>query len=442
MRLWINKKKMQGRTVYMQSALLLFWLFVLAGCGGAGQMPNPAGEDAAAKSVYSESAVGSVPADGSQGTTTSDGADASAPGSESSQDGAESAAFGGEQTVPGRESGLTMEFIDVGQGDSTLILCEGEAMLIDAGDESSGTNVQNEMEKLGVDKLEYFVCTHPDADHIGGADVIAYKFPVETLLMPELERDTKAYEQLAASISERDIQVVHPAAGETYDLGGGSFTVVGPAGQYDRDEPNNWSVCLRFTYGELGFLFCGDAEEEAEEDMLASGAGLGADVYHVSHHGSSSSTSAAFLQAVDPSCAVVSCGRGNDYGHPHRETREALAARQVQLYRTDELGNIFCFSDGKTLNWESEYGSVGGDVAAAESVDGETPDAEEISVPEEAAGSESSEQDYVLNTNTKKIHLPGCESVMQMKKKNRRKVRGILEDFMKDGYTPCKNCMG
>ena len=182
--------------------------------------------------------------------------------------------------------------------------------------------------------------------------------------------------------------------------------------------------------------------------MLAAGVPLEADVYHVSHHGSSSSTTEAFLQAVEPSYGVVSCGRDNDYGHPHRETREALAARQVQLYRTDELGNIFCYSDGKLLNWESEYGFGGENGAAAEKAaeedaswtDGAAP--EEGSVSEESAASESPGQDYVLNTNTMKIHLPECESVTQMKAKNRQKVHAVLEDLMEEGYVPCKNCMG
>lgn len=402
----------------MQSALLFFWLLVLVGCGGVQEPQSTVDTDTAAGSVYSEPAAGTV-----QGEAVSVVSEVPGDGSD---------VRGEAISGAGRESGLTVEFIDVGQGDATLILCEGEAMLIDAGDESSGTNVQNEMEKLGVRELKYFVCTHPDADHIGGADVIAYKFPVTSLLMPELERDTKAYEQLAASISGRNIQVIHPAVGDIYTLGGGSFTVIGPVEQYGEDEANNWSVCLRFTYGELGFLFCGDAEEEAEEDMLAAGVELGADVYHVSHHGSSSSTSEPFLRAVEPSYAVVSCGRDNDYGHPHEETKEILAARQIQLYRTDELGNIFCYSDGKTLNWESEYDFAGENGAAAE----------ENSAPEETAAPESSRQDYVLNTNTKKIHLPDCESVGKMKKKNRRDVHAVLEELFKEGYDPCKNCMG
>lgn len=395
---WVNRKMMQGRTVWMRSALFLFLLMVLTGCGGIRRPQEDVGTSPAVEEAYSE------PAGGGAGESS---ACVSLPDSD---------------PAVGRDSGLLIEFIDVGQGDSTLILCEGEAMLIDAGDELSGTNVQNEMEKLGVDRLKYFVCTHPDADHIGGADVIAYKFPVESLLMPELERDTKAYEEMEASISKGDIEVIHPEAGEEYELGGGSFLIIGPTGQYSREEPNNWSVCLRFTYGERDFLFCGDAEKEAEEDMLAAGARLDADVYHVSHHGSSGSTSEAFLQAVGPSWAVVSCGRDNDYGHPHRETKEALSAHHVRLYRTDEMGNIFCYSDGNALNWEWELDS---------------PVLEESSVLEEPSA-----RDYVLNTNTGKIHLPDCESVDEMKKKNRRYVQDSLKNLQGEGYTPCKNCLG
>lgn len=417
-----EKRRMKGRTVFLQSALLFFLLAVLAGCGGAGQLPEKSDTlESVEHGEASSQAEYSGAADDRQESSTSQ-----VPSKES--DGQD------------REAGLTVEFIDVGQGDATLIICEGKAMLIDAGDESAGTNVQNEMIKLGVEELDYFVCTHPDADHIGGADVIAYKFLVGKLLMPELERDTKAYERLADTIRERNIEVVHPAVGEEYSLGSANFTIVGPVKAYGRDETNDWSVCLRFTYGDTSFLFCGDAEEKAEEDMLAAGAGLEADVYHINHHGSSGSTSEAFLRAVDPTYAVVSCGRDNDYGHPHEETVEKLAACDVQLYRTDEQGNIFCYSDGKSLLWESEFEQ---DLDAAYEQDTEkniAPDT--ASVVESNTVGEVSEREYILNTNTKKIHLPDCKSVAKMKKKNQRKVQAVLEDLLNDGYDPCQTCMG
>lgn len=246
---------------------------------------------------------------------------------------------------------LTVHFLDIGQGDCTLLTQGEHAMLIDAGDNDQGTKVQSYLEYLGISSLDYLVLTHPDADHIGGADVVIYKFDCNTILMPERKTDTRTYDDVIQAMKSKDYTAIHPEVGDSYAFGESSFTILSPARNYE--DSNDCSIVLRLTHGGNTFLFTGDAEEEAENDMLASGMDLSADVLKVGHHGSHTSTSDAFLDAVSPTYAVISCETGNSYGHPHAETLNKLRAAGVQLFRTDDQGTITVTSDGSTLTWNT-----------------------------------------------------------------------------------------
>lgn len=245
---------------------------------------------------------------------------------------------------------LEVHFIDVGQGDSALIKCGEHAMLIDAGDNSKGTAVQLYLSKQGVSKLDYVIGTHPDADHIGGLDVIITKFDCGKVIMSEVERDTAAYRDVVMAMEYRGYQNTSPVPGEAYQLGEAVFTVIAPNRDYG-DDYNNASVGILLCHGANRFIFTGDAESEAEEDMLSNGMDLRADVLKAGHHGSSSSGSDDFLDAVNPKYAVISCGKGNSYGHPHAELLNSLRKRGIQVFRTDEQGSITVTSDGKTLSF-------------------------------------------------------------------------------------------
>lgn len=251
-----------------------------------------------------------------------------------------------------RNTGETLEvhFIDVGQGDAVFIKCGEHAMLIDAGDNSKGSAVQLYLTKQGVSKLDYVIGTHPDADHIGGLDVIITKFDCNTVIMPETERDTATYRDVIMAMEYKGYQNTPPVPGDSYQLGEAVFTIIAPNRDYGEDY-NNASVGLLLCHGDNRFIFTGDAESEAEEDMLLNGIDLSADVMKAGHHGSSSSGSAAFLDAVNPKYVVISCGEGNSYGHPHAEFLNALRERGVQVFRTDEQGSIAVTSDGKNLTW-------------------------------------------------------------------------------------------
>ncbi len=246
---------------------------------------------------------------------------------------------------------LQVHFIDVGQGDATLITCKGHAMLIDAGDNSKGTAIQLYLKKQGVEKLDYLIGTHPDADHIGGLDVIITKFDCDIVMMPGIERDTASCRDVKMAMEYRGYKNTLPVPGTEYSLGDAVFTVIAPNREYGEDY-NNASVGILLKFGNTGFVFTGDAESEAEEDMLQNGIDLKADVLKAGHHGSSDSTSEAFLDAVQPSCVVVSCGKDNDYGHPHKTVLNRLEERGITLYRTDEQGSIVAFSDGEKVSFQ------------------------------------------------------------------------------------------
>lgn len=244
---------------------------------------------------------------------------------------------------------MEVHFIDVGQGDSTLIKCGDNAMLIDAGDDSKGTALQNYLKKQGITKLNYLILTHPDADHIGAAPVIITKFDIDTVFVSNFEKDNKTYEKLIQALDDKQLRYSTPEVGDSYTLGSAEFTILAPNGNYD--EPNNASIALLLENGENSFLFSGDAEEEAEEDIVSNGMNISADVYQVGHHGSKTSSSQVFLDAINPSYAVISCGEDNSYGHPHAQTLNALRSMNVKVFRTDEQGSIVAEANGTEITW-------------------------------------------------------------------------------------------
>lgn len=247
-------------------------------------------------------------------------------------------------------SGLEIHYLDVGQGDATLILCDGHAMLIDAGDNDQGTAVQSYLESQGVTTLDYVIGTHPDADHIGGLDVVLYKFDCKTVIMPDFEKDTRTYDDVVQTMKQKRYKNTLPEVGTVYELGSAVFTIVAPNGEYG-DNANDYSVGILLQHGENRFLFTGDAEEASEADMLENGIDLKADVFKAAHHGSRTANTEEFLQRVEPDYAVISCGEDNSYGHPHGEVMNRLRAMGTSVFRTDEQGTIVAYSDGTQITF-------------------------------------------------------------------------------------------
>lgn len=268
-----------------------------------------------------------------------------------------------EEEVPEAEEDtleLKVHFIDVGQGDCTLIESKGKYMLIDAGPDNVGTKIQKYLMDFGVSKLDYFILTHPDSDHIGSADVIATKFDIDKIYMSSFIKDNTYYHDMLDAFAYKDYKWSIPKEGYAFELGDALVSIIHSK---EYTDPNNSSLCVKVTCGETSFLFAGDAESIAEKDMVAQNKDLAATVYHVSHHGSYTSSTQEFLDQVNPEYAVISCAKDNEYGHPHQETLDKLREKNIALFRTDLQGGITAFSDGKEIEWSvipvKEY--AGGD---------------------------------------------------------------------------------
>lgn len=328
-------------------------------------------------------------------------------------------------------SELQVHFIDVGQGDATLIICGNDSMLIDAGDNNKGTTVQLYLQKQGIESLTYLIGTHPDSDHIGGLDVIMTKFDCGTIIMPDVSSDTATYRDVIDTMEYRNYKNTLPQVGDTYSLGDAEFTIIAPNNEYSDD--NNASVGIRLVHGNNVFLFTGDAEAEAEADILQNGIDLKADVLHAGHHGSDTSGSRDFISAVSPTYAVISCGADNPYGHPHEQTLTVLREQGIQLFRTDVQGSIVAVSDGESIAWNVEPTQNWNAGTRTESDTASMPEPE-VTVPETNAVT------YVLNRNTGKFHCPDCKSVETIKDSNREDTTLSRDEVIAKGYVPCKIC--
>lgn len=358
---------------------------------------------------------------------------------------------------------MEVHFIDVGQGDATLIKCGEQSMLIDTADDSKGTAIQKYLQKQNVEKLDYLILTHPDADHIGGAPVVVTKFEINKVFMSNFEKDNKTYQKLIQALDNKRLKYETPEVGSQYTLGTAVITILAPNKKYDN--PNDASIALTIQNGNNKFLFTGDACEDAEKDILSKDFDVSADVYKVGHHGSKSSSSRDFIKAVNPTYAVISCAENNSYGHPHAETLNTLRAYGINVYRTDEDGTIVATSDGKNITFNvpaSETWKVGEPTGnsvlkaqtqapAAQTQVQEQPKNESVApveeTPQEPAISEpiapepvTNSITYVLNKNTKKFHNPSCSSVDTIKDKNREDTGKSRDEVIGMGYVPCKKC--
>ena len=244
---------------------------------------------------------------------------------------------------------LTALFLDVGQGDACFLeLPGGKTMLIDAGTAKSGSDIVSIIQERGHSHLDYVIATHPHADHIGGMTEVLEAFSVGRFYMPRAEATSKTYERMLDTLIEKNIDVTEASA-VTVITGIPEVNAAFVSPKTVGDDLNNASAVLRLSFGEIDFLFTGDAEAESERVMLQSGNPIDAEILKVGHHGSATSSSAEFLAAVQPEYAIISCGADNSYGHPAQQTLENLAAMGAKVFRTDIEGTITVSTDGSSI---------------------------------------------------------------------------------------------
>lgn len=342
------------------------------------------------------------------------------------------------------ESDGTFELhvLDVGQGLSVLVESDGYYMLYDGGGHEYSSYVVAYLQQNDIDTLDYLVASHYDEDHISGLVGVLNTTTVVTALTPDYTADSNIYLSFRSMLESNGAPEIHPTAGDTFMLGSAEVQILSPA-DYTYSDENDNSIAMRIVYGSFSCILTGDAGEEAEADMIASGYTLDSDLYVVGHHGSSYSSSEAFVSAVSPLYAVISAGAGNSYGHPTEATLSTLESFGVELYRTDVQGEIICYTDGtdcwfnvdSTDNWQS-----GSDLSSSETEYLKTSSAETSSAGTSSAEESSEPQEYVLNTHTMKFHYPDCSGVSQMRDSNKEVVTENRETLMQEGYDPCGMC--
>lgn len=244
------------------------------------------------------------------------------------------------------DSCLTVYFFDVGQGDCSLLLFpDGISVLIDAGNKADGKLIAEYLKRGGIDTLDYLICTHPHEDHIGGSDDLFNKLEIRNVCLPFKEtanyKPTALYSELLSNIESEGSNLITLTAGSVLlERSSHSIEAIAPGKTSVYSDLNNYSICLLVDYYTNTILFTGDAEAVSESEILSSKKNIDADILKVGHHGSSGSSTKAFLKAVTPQVSVISCGKGNSYGHPDSDAIERLGNANSKIYRTDTVGTV------------------------------------------------------------------------------------------------------
>jgi competence protein ComEC len=240
--------------------------------------------------------------------------------------------------------------IDTGNSDSLLCIApDGRSMLVDAADEEDFAVIKSALDKYGVKKIDVLIATHPHADHIGSMDEVIEKVGAEKIYMTDFPEDSEVYDNLEDAIKTCGIQSEYAVSGMQFSLGDASVKVLSPLNK-EYEDANNASIVLLVSYGQSDFLLTGDMEEDASKDLIEDwGKALDCEVLKVAHHGSRTGASEELLKAATPDVAVITCGEGNSYGHPHKETLDLLSMFHVQTLRTDLNGDIAVLTDGTNI---------------------------------------------------------------------------------------------
>lgn len=315
------------------------------------------------------------------------------------------------------QGALNVHFIDVGQGDCIMLESQGKVVLIDAGENEYSDFVCEYLKSYDISTIDYVIATHPHSDHCGGLKKVIDTFECKNFITTQSDQQTNTWLNVLSAVEENNTNYIDAQVGATYSFGESSFEILAPCGS-GYESYNDYSVVVKATCGNTSFLLTGDAEKVSEKEMIENGADLSCDVLKVGHHGSTTSSSSEFLSYANPSYAVITCGKDNDYGHPHKETLDSLKYRGITTYRTDDFGTIIASSDKEKVTFYY------------------TSSNEILQAPTQNVKAEIS---YIGNKNSKKFHLSNCDGVKNMDSKNKVNFSDRQEAIDK-GYTPCKTC--
>ena len=319
--------------------------------------------------------------------------------------------FSGAANISATTNYYTMKvnYIDVGESDSVLIQSDGKNMLIDAGDKDDKDTILGYLKSKKVKTIDYLILTHPHEDHISAADEVIDTYKIGKVIMPAISHTTQAYKNVLNAMKAKGLKITKPVVGTKYTIGKAYFTILAPNNYKYGDNLNNYSVAMKLVNGNNSFIFIGDSETEAIDDILANKININADVLMCGHHGSKTSTTSGLLKAVSPTYAVISVGK-NSYGHPSDATLQLLKNYKVKTYRTDENGTITATSTGTKITFD-----------AKETVIKQVP--------------KSTNSTIVYYTKTgKKYHLINCPYL------SHSKIKTTVKEAKAKGLTPCSRC--
>jgi len=327
---------------------------------------------------------------------------------------------------------LTVHFLDVGQGDSELIQFNNKNILVDGGVQDMGPRVESYLRDHGVSSLDLVVATHPHEDHVGGLITILRDFPVQQVLDSGQPGTSQTYESFLTLIDKKNIPYKIAERGQTIDLDPSlKIEVLSPPATHFSDDLNQNSIVLKITYNLVSFLLMGDAGFDAENSIIVAGYDLKSTILKVGHHGSSSATGQAFLNAVQPAVSIIEVGAGNDYGHPTQQTLGALQRAGSATYWTDLDGNIVVTTDGVSYTVSTQKQSAASTVSQTKTSD---------YIPTGAIASTSAaSQQFVGSTKSNKYHYPSCSAAQKIKPANEIWFTSS-EDARSHGYVPCGIC--
>lgn len=255
------------------------------------------------------------------------------------------------------EGQLVVHMIDVGQADCFFLVQGETTALVDCGTRSTGKDAVAYLQELGITDLDYVIGTHPHDDHMGGMYDVITSFDVGTIIIPD-SRNRKItanwYLNLMKEFQTGNYKIHYAEQGDIYELGDANMQVL--VAETNVSNTNNYSIVLKVSFGEMDMIMTGDAETEIERKILESGVDIDAEILKVGHHGSDTSNSEAFLDAISPDYGLISCGYSNKYDHPIKEVMERLKERNVEIYRTDELGSVVMTITSDSVTFSCEPG--------------------------------------------------------------------------------------